>query len=92
MLDRFPAIADAIRRSGDPEPALRDSQPGAAVDRPWKLVASQAGHAGTGTAHMRNYNEARAMAVELSELGFVVEVHDDANRVRLRLWPPIPTR
>lgn len=92
MLDRLPAIADAIQRSRDPEPAPRDAQPEPAEDRPWKLVASEAGHAGTGTAHMRNFNEARAMAVELSELGFVVQVHDDADRVRLRLWPPIPTR
>ena len=45
MLERLPAIADAIQRS-------------------------------------------RAMAVEPSELGFMVAVHDGDDRVRLRVWPP----
>jgi hypothetical protein len=80
MLDRLPVIVDAIQRSRNADPARRDAQPEAPVEAPWKLVATESGHAGTGTARMRNFEEARALAVELSELGFVVAVHDGADR------------
>lgn len=89
MLDRLPAIAEALQRSRNPEPPPRDARPPQAAT-PWTLVAREAGHAGAGTVRMRSYTEARAMAVELSDLGFMVTVHDDADRLRLQLWPPHP--
>jgi hypothetical protein len=92
MLDRLPAIADAIQRSRTAEPPPRHPQAGPVPPTPWKVVARESGHAGAGTLRMRSYNEARAMALELSDMGFMVAVHDDAGHVRLRLWPPIPDR
>ena len=90
MLDRLPAIAQAMQRSRDAEPGPRGTRPEPAPPTPWTLVAREAGHAEAGTARLRSYTEARAMAVELSDMGFMVAIHDDADRVRLRLWPPHP--
>lgn len=87
MLDRLPAIADAIQRSRR-EPLARDPRHAPQQGTPWTLVAHEAGRQQPGTARVRSYHEARAMAVELSELGFTVAVHDDKDRVRLRVWPP----
>jgi hypothetical protein len=89
VLDRLPAIADALQRSRQAEPPPRELRPDPAA-MPWRLVAREAGHPGAGTVHMRSYTEARAMALELSDIGFTVTVHDDEDRVRLRMWPPHP--
>ena len=87
MLGRLPAIADAIQRSRT-EPLPRDPRHAPAQGTPWTLVAHEPGRPRPGMARMRSYHEARAMAVELSELGFMVTVHDREERVRLRVWPP----
>jgi hypothetical protein len=83
-LHSSPAIAEAMERA---RPATLDDTP-AGTARPWTLVAREHGSPGHGVTQVRDLAQGRAMALQLSELGFVVTLHDADDNVRLCMWPP----
>jgi hypothetical protein len=85
VLPRIPAIADATQRTrpenvGKPQPED--------TGRPWTLVATEPGHPGHSIVEVSGHAQGRVVALELSELGFMITMRDADNQVRLRIWPP----
>ncbi|HZY17698.1 MAG TPA: hypothetical protein VFE82_04410 [Ramlibacter sp.] len=87
VLEHIPEIAEAMERAQqvDRDCAIQ-AEPSSAC--PWTLQAREPGQPGCGTLRLRSYSQGRTLAVELSQLGFVVAVRDREDRVRLRMWPP----
>jgi hypothetical protein len=85
VLPRIPAIADAMQRT---RPENIGKPPPEDIGPPWTLVAHEPGRPGEGIVEVRGYAQGRVVALELSELGFMVTLRDAEDNVRLRIWPP----
>lgn len=77
-LERIPAVAEARRAAG------------ALAGPAWTLFARESDEARWGEVRLGSYEQGRRLALELSQLGFVVAVEDQKGQMRLRMWPPTP--
>jgi hypothetical protein len=80
-LDHIPAVAAAVRKA----------RHRSAAERRWTVEAHERGQDEPRAMRLGSYTQGRTLALELSELGYVVTVRDPEERVRLQMWPPLVT-
>lgn len=75
MLDAMAGMAEAMRLFA-PAPAAM-----------WELRASEPGHPRERRIPLASLRDCRALALDLSEGGLHVAIHDPAGRLCLEIWP-----